>query len=210
MKVLRTAPLAILLAASGCSRSTPSTEPDAGGIAVDDYCPTQAEVLCDGWQRCCDLEDYDGCVEWMLHECESGEISSVRAGESTLDGVVAERCLEAYSRSFDDCTRNEDISAACRYRWYGDGAPGEPCRDVWHCQRGLGCVLSGTDGTCIEVPGASESCEATGVCQGGSYCSYADWICHPEPGLGEPCEREETCAAGACVEGTCQAVPWCE
>ena len=208
--------LALLLAlpATGCTTSTPSDPDagtDAGGLTVDEYCPTQAEVYCSGWESCCGLSSsYDECVAWMLDECEAGEISSVRAGHSHLDGEVAERCLDAYARSFDDCMRDDDLESACRYRWYGDAAAGEPCRDVWHCQRGLGCVLEGTSGTCIELPASEESCEETGVCEPGSYCSYEDWTCHDDPGLDEPCEREGICAAGRCTDGTCQAEPWCD
>ena len=201
--------LALLLAA--CPSSTPG--PDDGGaeagLSVDEYCPRQAEVLCDGWGSCCGLEDRDRCIEMMLEECEAGEISSVRAGHSVLDGLVAERCLEAWAASFEDCLRNEDLGVACRYRWYGHAALGEDCRAVWHCQRGLGCALVGTAGTCVELPDAGESCEDGGVCQPGSYCSYTDWTCRPDPTLDEPCERDGICAAGRCVEGTCRAVPWC-
>jgi hypothetical protein len=208
-------------AVGACSDATPAgvdggdSDADAdadrdAGLSVDEYCDAQARVLCDGYQACCDLESYDRCIEILVEECEAGEISSVRAGEATLDGVVAERCLDAYARAYEDCVWNEDVGVACRYRWYGDAAEGEACRDVWHCRPGLGCALDGTSGTCVDLPGDGESCEAHGACEPGFYCSYEDWLCHEEPGLGETCERPGICAAGECLGTTCAPVRFCD
>jgi len=214
--------LAAAVAAACPSSSTgpPDASPDAGaicpdpaadgGIAVDDYCPTFAEVLCTGYRQCCDIGDIEACRARVAAECEAGEISSIRAGQSCLDGPVARRCLDAWAAAFEDCLYDDDIGGACRFQWYGNAVAGESCRDVWHCERGLGCLLDGTSGTCIELPGEDESCAESTACRpGGLYCSYIDWTCHREPGLGDECERDGICAAGACEDGRCQEVPWC-
>lgn len=201
--------------AVGCSSSTPengrcpATPP--GGVAVDDYCAEFAQILCEGYHSCCEIEDLEGCIDRVFDECEAGEISSIRAGNSCLDGAVARGCLDAWDASFDDCLRNEDIGEACRYQWYGHAEVGEPCRAVWWCQRGLSCQLEGTSGICIQLPAEGESCAETASCApGGLFCSYEDWTCHQEPDIGEPCEREGTCAVGHCAaDGLCQPTPWC-
>lgn len=211
-----------LLILASCTKTTTPADggvPDAdfcpdpdveGGIAIDDFCPEYAQILCTGYQGCCEIDDITNCLNRVAAECEAGEISSIRAGFSCLDGPIARRCLDTMQEAFSDCLYNDYLGRACRYQWYGHAIAGEHCRDVWHCERGLGCVLDGTDGTCIELPGEDDSCGETGVCRpGGLYCSYIDWICHPDPELGEDCEREGICAAGACVEGVCQEVPWC-
>lgn len=198
--------LAIGLFVASCSDSTPHDE----GVTVDEYCPAFASILCEGYQTCCSLPDLEGCIADIQAECEAGEVSSIRAGFSTLDGVVAERCLEAYRAAFDNCLYDEPIGDACRYIWYGFAGPGGACRDVWYCERGLGCNDPGPNGTCVELPGEGESCSETAACApGGLYCSFEDWTCHPEPELGEACERTGICAAGSCIDGTCQARSWC-
>jgi hypothetical protein len=208
--------LIIMPSVAGCPESTtedpprcPDPEAD-GGVAVDDYCPTFASILADGYVGCCgetDVEQYRARIE---AECEAGEISSIRGGFSCLDGPVARRCLDAWRASLASCQYDDDLDNACRFQWYGQAGPGEPCRDVWHCQRGLGCQIEGTSGICIELPGEGESCGESTVCQpGGFYCSYDDWICHSRVGLGEPCERSDMCEIGVCTEGgSCEGVPW--
>jgi hypothetical protein len=199
------APLLCGALLASCSESTPS-----GGIGVDEWCPAFAATLCEGYETCCAIPDPQGCIDQVQAECEAGEVSSIRAGFSTLDGMVAEVCLEAYRASFEDCMYDDAIGAACRYIWYGFNGPGEECRDVWYCERGLGCQGDGVEGTCVEFPLEGESCGETGECApGGLYCSFVDWTCHREPALGETCERAGICAAGGCVDGTCQAVSWC-
>ncbi len=210
--------LAAIVICPGCSDSSPipdgGTDADAsvpdGGITIDTFCPTFARTLCEGYSSCCEIE-VDACIDRYEAECEAGEISSIRAGHATLDTAVARQCLDMYEQAFENCLYDDDFSSACRYQWYGFNGPGESCRDVWYCERGLGCNLDGVDGVCVELPDEGESCEETANCSpGGLYCSYEDWMCHREPQIGEPCERERICSAGVCLDGTCQAVPWCE
>lgn len=206
----------IAFVSSGCSEATktegcPATPP--GGVSPDDYCSEFAEILCRGYDDCCGLPDVDGCIERIFDECEAGEISSIQAGQACLDGTVARQCLDAYRQAFEDCEYNDSLDDACRYQWYGLNTVGEPCRDIWWCERGLGCQLEGTAGVCVELPGLDEYCGDTAVCRpGGYYCSYEDWTCHARPVLGEPCEREDVenlCAVGVCFEGICQSTSWC-
>jgi hypothetical protein len=211
---LAVAAIATGLCAAACPGSTPDPDscpaPGEHGVAVDDYCPELARTLCDGYAACCGLDDVAACEARVEAECEAGEISSIRAGSACLDPTVARECLDAWRDALADCSANEPLGEACRFQWYGHAGPGEPCRDVWWCTPGLGCRLDGTVGTCIELPDVGESCAETAACApGGLFCSFVDWTCHREPGLDEPCERPGTCAAGACVEGTCQPVPWC-
>ena len=44
-----------------------------------------------------------GRLDWVLEECEAGEVSSIRGGNSCLDPVVAKQCLDARREAFADC-----------------------------------------------------------------------------------------------------------
>lgn len=198
----------------GCSSSNPSGDrcPDPaadGGIAVDDYCPTFADILAEGLASCCEIDDVEPYRARVLGECEAGEISSIRAGISCLDGPIARRCLDAWRDDLADCVYDSDLDSACRFQWYGFAEAGESCRDVWHCRPGLACLLRGTEGTCVELPGEGESCGVSTACRPeGLYCSYEDWLCHRKPAIGDRCERSGICEVGVCQGGTCQEISW--
>jgi len=201
--------LTVALFVSACSDATPHHD---AGITVDTYCDAFSGALREGYEACCDYpaDALDEYIEFVRQDCENGEISSVRAGNSVLDSEVAEACIEAYRRDFEDCIHDVPLGAECRYRWYGFAGEGESCRDVWYCERGLGCVGTPPDGVCTVLPVDGESCGETAECApGGIYCSFEDWTCHQDPNIGEPCEREGICTAGECIDGTCQAYSFC-
>lgn len=208
MAVLRATTLSVLIM-FGCPSATPPGDPL---ITTENYCTNFVATLRAGYEQCCSMseDEVNARLEFIEADCEAGEISSVRAGHSTLDSEIAQRCFDAYEQDFEDCIYDSALGAACRYRWYGFNGPGEDCRDVWYCERGLGCVGEFPDGTCTELPVEGESCGETAECApGGLYCSYEDWTCHREPALGEACERDEICSAGSCVDGSCEPVPFC-
>ena len=112
--------------------------------------------------------------------------AAVRAGRTSYDAQVAERCLKAIAAgSCDarvDITRADVANADCAQAVRGLIGIGDPCRSNWDCKPGL---------FCDAIPLATPRCVSR----------------RPD---GDFCASEAQCQSGRCLHHTCdERLPVC-
>ena len=215
------------LGGSGGFSGAVTTELNAVLDTVAAYC-TAVTACCQGTtvsQDACDA----------MYASNQPALGSLTNGSVTLDMTALATCKSAYGAGPDQCNLNAVVTA-CAGVYVGTRAAGEPCTNLFDCDRSQGamsCVVldPNTDpvGTCRTVPHLQngddcsfacrigDDCSTTsfgstdvlGLCfeSDGLVCDYGSSKCQNMVALGSACTEDGQCGSEAYCDTTCKARP---
>ncbi|MBI4702153.1 MAG: hypothetical protein HY744_13555 [Deltaproteobacteria bacterium] len=156
----------------------------AGGFCVDGVCCNNA---CDNMCASCNVPGKEGtCAEVLKGKPDPGTCDGPA---QACDGAAHCKLVLGQGCEVDA----ECVSGACA----DDVCCEKACATACHA-----CNLSGSEGTCTEVPkntedpSASVPCEGTSACDGKGNCLLKD---------GQACNVPGQCLSGKCSGGKCQS-----
>jgi hypothetical protein len=192
------------------------------------------DAYCSAVTACCQGATIpsDDCN--AIYASNQPAVASLTDGSVTVDMTALATCKAAYGAGPDQCNLNAVVKA-CAGVYVGLRAAGEPCTNLYDCDRSAGamsCVVldPNTDpvGTCQKVPHlqAGDDCsfacrigddcsstsigatDALGLCfeSDGLVCDYGSGQCRSIVALGEACTEDGQCGSEAYCDGSnCQA-----
>lgn len=187
--------LALAPLASSCLLAEPPSAHMTPPVAADDMCTRYAQLVCDGFDHCCDdaairsmAPSRDACVTMVVGGCTSGSFNLsmlVHDPRTGYDPAAAGQVLGIYGDYVDACdpsvvewsTRRDGFESALT----GTVANGQPCLDgnplseypaFLSCEDfSQACILTGlTTGNCTARHGAGQSCVLDFDCQDDLFC----------------------------------------
>lgn len=206
-----------LVAAAGCSSSTPASTP------IESLGASYAGVSCQLIHDCygdallsalTGSTDTTSCENRAEQAYTNGALprfqAAIAMGTMTYDGTHAQACIDAL-RALGCNAVTSRTPAACDALFVGTVAAGGACAINEECAGDAYCNTSaGCPGTCQARGGSATTCSGDEACQSGLRCAHGS--CQAPAGDGASCQGAEgvDCAGGLiCVGGSSTTAGTC-